>query len=156
VGAQASLAAVRGHPARIFSGFRNVMTQTTRILIVTDRDEQQDATHRALARQDFEAVAAQDFTAAYTSLLDSIFDMIVIESTQSPRDCVEFIKRVRATPRLTGILILIVAEWGTGEPTLALSAGADAYEPTETKPIDPNRLVTSIERLLHRQVAAAN
>ncbi len=88
--------------------------------------------------------------------LNSKFDLIVIESTQPARDSIEFIKRVRATPQLAGILILIMAEWGTGEPTLALSAGADAYEPTETKPIDPNRLVTSIERLLHRQVAAAN
>src|SRR5258706_13422229 len=132
------------------------MTKATRILIVTDRDDQQDATHRALARQDFEAVAAQDFTAAYTRLLNSKFDLIGIESTQPARDSIEFIKRVRATPRLTGILILIVAERGAGETTLALSAGADAYEPTETEPIDPTRLVTSIERLLHRQVAAAN
>jgi len=156
VGAQGSLPAVRGHPARIFPGFRNEMTQATRILIVTDRDDQQGATHQALARSDFETVADPNFAEAYTRLLKSKFDLIVIESTQPARDSIEFIKRVRATQQLAGILILIMAEWGTGEPTLALSAGADAYEPTETKPIDQNRLVTSIERLLHRQVAAAN
>jgi DNA-binding response OmpR family regulator len=132
------------------------MTQATRILIVTDRDDQRGATHQALARPDFETVDAPSLAEAYTRLLNSKFELIVIESTQPGRDSVEFIKRVRATPQLTGILILIMAEWGTGEPTLALSAGADAYEPHETKPIDPNRLVTSIERLLHRQVAAAN
>jgi len=135
---------------------RNEMTQAARILIVTDRDDQQGATHQALARSDFETVADPNFAEAYTRLLNSKFDLIVIESTQPARDSIEFIKRVRATQQLAGILILIMAEWGTGEPTLALSAGADAYEPTETKPIDPNRLVTSIERLLHRQVAAAN
>ncbi len=112
--------------------------------------------HQALARPDFETVDAPNFTEAYTRLLDSIFDLIVIESTDPPSGSIEFIKRVRATQQLAGILILILAEWGTGEPILALSAGADAYEPNETKPVDPNRLVTSIERLLHRQVAAAN
>jgi DNA-binding response OmpR family regulator len=132
------------------------MTQATRILIVADRDDQLGATHQALARPDFETVDAPSFAEAYTRLLNSKFELIVIESTQPARHSIEFIKRVRATPQLTGILILIMAEWGTGAPTLALSAGADAYEPKEAKPIDPNRLVTSIERLLHRQVAAAN
>ena len=132
------------------------MTQATRILIVTDRDDQQGATHQALARPDFETVAAPNFTEAYARLLASRFEVVVVKGAEAAPESIEFIKRVRATQQLAGILILILAEWGTGEPTLALSAGADAYEPNETKPIDPNRLVTSIERLLHRQVAAAN
>jgi DNA-binding response OmpR family regulator len=132
------------------------MTQVTRILLVTGRADQESPTHQALARPDFETVAASDFTEAYAQLLDSIFDLIVIESTERSASSIEFIRRVRATQQLAGILILMLAEWGTGEPTLALSAGADAYEPNETKPINSNRLVTSIERLLHRQVAAAN
>ena len=49
----------------------------------------------------------------------------------------------------------IMAEWGTGEPTLALSAGADAYEPVGAR-IGSSRLITAIERLLSRQAAAAN
>lgn|SRR6266481_9130791 len=132
------------------------MTQITRILLVTGRAGQEGPTHQALASPDFETVAASDFTEAYARLLDSIFDLIVIESTEPPASSIEFIRRVRATQQLAGILILILAEWGTGEPTLALSAGADAYEPNETKQTNPHRLVTSIERLLHRQVAAAN
>ena len=132
---------------------RNDMAQATRILIVTARDGRRTATHQALARPDFETINAQDFTEAYARLLDSHFDLIVIESARPALGGIEFIKRVRATPQLTGILILIMAEWGTGEPTLALSAGADAYEP---KPFDASRLITSIERLLSRQVAAAN
>jgi len=125
-------------------------------LIVATDDDERAAMRQALERRDFEIVDAADFTRAYALLLESQFDLIVIQSAGSPRDGIEFIKRVRATPRLTGILILVIAEWGTGEPTLALSAGADAYEPNEPKPIDPSRLHTSIERLLSRQVAAAN
>ena len=132
------------------------MTQSTRILIVTDRDDHRSALRRVIERQDFEIVDVPGFTEAYACLLDAHFDLIVIESAGPALAGVEFIKRVRAQPQLTGILILVLAEWGTGEPTLALAAGADAYEPNGAKRIDPRRLTTSIERLLGRQVAAPN
>ena len=131
------------------------MNQPTRILIVADRADQTGATRRALARANFEISEAANFTEAYEQLLDSIFEVIVIETAAPARAGIEFISRVRAAPQLAGILILILADWGTGEPTLALSAGADAFEPDEGKTIDPSRLITSIERLLSRQVAAA-
>ncbi len=131
-------------------------TMTRRILIVATDDDERAVMRQALEPRDLEIVDALDFTRAYAVLLESQFDLIVIQSAGSPRDGIELIKRVRATPQLTGILILVIAEWGTGEPTLALSAGADAYEPNEPKPIDPNRLHTSIERLLNPQVATAN
>jgi DNA-binding response OmpR family regulator len=155
--------AVRGHLARFLAarcrGYRDAMYQPTRILLVADRPEQTDATQQALAQEHFEIVAAPNFSEAYDRLLDSIFDLIVIETGEPARTSIEFIRRVRAAPQLAGILILVVAEWGTGAPTLALSAGADAYEPTgpnEGKPISSIRLITSIERLLSREVAAAN
>jgi DNA-binding response OmpR family regulator len=132
------------------------MTQTTRILIVTARDDQGTTTRQALALHDFEIVDAPGYSAAHALLLDSQFDLIVIESDGVARDSIEFIKRVRATPQLAGILILIMAEWGTGEPTLALAAGADAFEPIDARRFDPSRLISSIERLLGRQEAAAN
>jgi DNA-binding response OmpR family regulator len=132
------------------------MTQTTRILIVTARDDQRTPTRQALALQDFEIVDAPEYAEAYTRLLNSQFDLIVIESDGVARDSIEFIKRVRATPQLAGILILIMAEWGTGEPTLALAAGADAFEPIDARPFDPSRLISCIERLLGHQEAAAN
>jgi DNA-binding response OmpR family regulator len=132
------------------------MTRPTRILIAAADDDERAAMRQALERRDFEIVDAADFTRAYALLLESQFDLVVIDTAGPPQDGFEFIKRVRATARLTGILILVIAEWGTGEPTLALSAGADAYEPKGPKAIDPDRLHTSIERLLSRQVAAAN
>lgn len=130
------------------------MTRPIRILVAAT--DEQAAMRQALERRDFAIVDAADFTRAYALLVESQVDLIVIQSAGQPQDGTEFIRRVRATPRLTGILILVIAEWGTGHPTLALSAGADAYEPNQAKPIDPSRLITSIERLLSRQVAAAN
>jgi DNA-binding response OmpR family regulator len=130
---------------------------TRRILIAAADDDERAAMRQALEPRDFEIVDAADFTRAFAFLLESQFDLIVIQSAGPPRDGIEFVKRIRATPRLTGILILVIAEWGTGHPTLALSAGADAYEAANgSNPVDLDCLRTSIERLLSRQVAAAN
>jgi CheY-like chemotaxis protein len=130
------------------------MEQSRRILIVSD------SAHLIFARAPleqggFEVTIAKDRDRAFETLLESPFDVVVTGSGRAANS-IEFIKRVRATPQLTGILILIIAEWGSGEPTLALAAGADAYEPNHAKPIDPSRLITSIERLLHPRVAEAN
>ncbi len=132
------------------------MTRPTRILIAAPDDDERGAMRQALER-DFEIVDAADFTEGYALLLESPFDLVVTRSAGPRQDGIEFIKRVRANGRLTGILILVIAEWGTGEPTLALSAGADAFEATNgPNPVDVDHLQTSIERLLSQQAAAAN
>jgi DNA-binding response OmpR family regulator len=131
------------------------MAHFPRILIVAPDDDQRAAITKALAR-DFELTDAADFSRASAVLLESPFRLIVIKSAGSIEEEVAFIKSVRAAEQLAGILILVLAEWGTGEPTLALSAGADDFEPDGPGPTDAVRLHTSIERLLGRQVAAAN
>jgi DNA-binding response OmpR family regulator len=131
------------------------MAHSPRILVVAPNDDERGAISKALAR-DFEIVGAADFTRADALLTKSHFGVIVIKGAGSPDEGIDFIKRVRADERLAGILILVLAEWGTGFPTLALSAGADAFEPDGPGPIGVDRLHTSIERLLGRQAAAAN
>jgi len=128
------------------------MVESQRILIVSDSSEFPRA---ALEERGFAVTISKDCDIAFEDLFEARFDLVVVDFSPA-RDGIEFIKRVRATPQLTGILILIMAEWGTGEPTLALAAGADVYEPVAAKSIDSSRLITSIERLLGRQVAAAN
>lgn len=130
------------------------MTKSQRILIVGG-DAHLSFARPALEQRGFAVAIAKDCDTAFETLLGSSFDLVVADSGRAGNS-IEFIKRIRATPQLTAILILIAAEWGTGDPTLALRAGADAYEPSEARPFDPSRLVRSIERLLNRQVAAAN
>ena len=127
------------------------MSESKRILIVSNNA---DFPRAELEQHHLELKIANDCATAFDVLLGAPFDLVVVDFARA-REGIEFIKRVRNTPQLTGILILIMADWGTGEPTLALSAGADAFEPDEGKTIDPNRLITSIERLLSRQAAAA-
>src|SRR5690349_8525455 len=108
------------------------MTRPARILLVAADDDERRKVHRALQQNSLEVVSAPDYRQAYAELLDSHFDLILTECAP-PAEGVEFIKRVRATSQLADILILVVAEWGTGEAALALSQGADGYEP---KPFD--------------------
>ncbi len=128
------------------------MSESQRILIVSDNADFPSA---AFEQRGFAVASANNCDTAFAKLLEAPFDLLIVDFAPAPGG-IEFIRRVRATPQLTGILILVMAEWGTGEPTLALSAGADAYEPNETTSIDPSRLIPSIERLLSRQAAAAN
>ena len=123
-----------------------MVVEPQRILIVSD-EAPSSVVRGAFEARGFLVTSAGDHRTAYTSLLESPFDLVVIDLAQP--DCgAEFVGRVRATPRLSKTFVLTLAKWGTGQATLALSQGADAYE---SKPIDATRLVSAVERLLHRK-----
>jgi DNA-binding response OmpR family regulator len=126
------------------------VSRSQRILIVTD-DAQFELMRGALEERGFAVTAAPDYESAYRRLLEARFDLVVIDLVEAV-DGVEFIKRVRATSDLTQSLLLVIAEWGTGSAALALTQGADAYEP---KPIEAARLVDSAERLLGTKALSA-
>lgn len=104
-----------------------------------------------LEERRYEVESQSDYDAAHHRLTDSEFDLVVIDLTDALVG-IEFIKQVRAMTKLTQTLLLVLVEWGTGAATLALSQGADAYEP---KPLDTSRLLASVERLLGGRIALA-
>lgn len=126
------------------------MVHSPRIMIVSD-DAQFDFMRAAVEARGFEVTVAHDHESAHRRLLESRFDLVVIDIAERSRD-IEFIQRLRVTPKLSKIFVLALGEWGTGQPTLALSQGADAYEP---KPANAERLIASVERMLRRQLAVA-
>ena len=131
------------------------MFRLQRILILSDEAPSR-VIRGALEERGFSVTNASNRHTAYASLLESPFDLVVVDLAQ-PDNGAEFVGRLRATPKLSETFVLTLAEWGTGQPTLALSQGADAYEP---KPIDATRLVSAVERLLFqakaKTAAAAN
>jgi DNA-binding response OmpR family regulator len=126
------------------------MVDSQRILIVS-ADVQFEFMRDAVAAGGFEVMLAHDHDSAFRRLSESPFDLVVIDLAQASRD-IKFIQRLRVTPKLSKTLVLALGEWGTGGPTFALSQGADAYEP---KPVNAERLVASVERLLRRHLAVA-
>src|SRR5256885_4486562 len=116
-----------------------------RILIVSN--EALSASVRdALEQRGFIVTVAADSERADGELARSLVALVIVVADGI--NGVELIKRIRATPTLKRALILVVAAWGAGAATLALSQGADAYEP---RPLEANRLLASVERLLLRQ-----
>jgi DNA-binding response OmpR family regulator len=114
-----------------------------RILIVSD--EQQNASMReSLAQDGFSVTVADDDQDGYGQLLESSFDLVIVNLSDSMTGR-RLVKQIRANPQLRGLLILTVAEWGTGQPTMALTEGADGFEPS---PVDSRRLMAAVTRLL--------
>jgi DNA-binding response OmpR family regulator len=126
------------------------MAHALRILIVSD-DVQYDFMRAAIAARGFEVTVVHDHESAHQRLVESPYDLVVIDLANASRDSA-FIQRLRGTPKISKIFVLALGEWGTGQPTLALSQGADAYEP---RPVNPERLIASVERMLRRRLAVA-
>jgi DNA-binding response OmpR family regulator len=124
------------------------MPDSKKILIVSDHPED-EFTRARLEQRGFGVESEQDFANAYRRLDASAFDLVIVDATLATSG-VEFVKRLRATPKLNKIFVLTIADWGTGQATLALTAGADAYEP---KQLSPERLIAAVERLLRQRVA---
>jgi DNA-binding response OmpR family regulator len=131
------------------------MPQSPRILIarilIVSADAQFEFMRAAVEAYGFEVTVAHNHESAYRCLLESSFDLVVIDVAQAPRD-IEFIQRLRVTPKLSKTFVLALGEWGTGQPTVALAQGADAYEP---KPVNTERLIAAVERMLHPELVVA-
>ena len=116
---------------------------TQRILIITD-DEQSHSLRQALELKGFDVTVTQEADDGHRQLIGSHFDMVILDLARAITG-VGLIKRIRSNPELNRLLVLTIAEWGTGQPTLALTQGADAFEP---KPIKATELVGAVEKLL--------
>jgi CheY-like chemotaxis protein len=127
------------------------MTTTRRVLFVAQKVPD-EVTRRTLENRGFAPTFAKDWQKAWSQLAESRFSLVVADLGRH-EDAISFIKRVRETESTRTLPVLVLGEWGTGGPTLALSQGADAYERT---PIQVERLVTSIERLLTERAVAAS
>lgn len=123
---------------------------TRRILFVGGPDFDGDL-RRRLEQKGLLVSAAGNLENAADLLTGSRIDLVIVDLDNNA-DGLDFIKRIRKMPVLAGTSVLAVGQWGTGRATLALSSGADAYEPA---PLDSERLVDAIERILNKRAAAA-
>ena len=121
------------------------MSEAKRILVVEDDDVARELMRRTLARRVYEVTTAENGVEGYDLALSLRPDLIVTDIHMPAADGAHLVRRVRDTPELLVTPILVTTGYGTGSATLTLSQGADAYEP---KPIDPESLLRSVERLL--------
>ena len=106
-----------------------------------------------LRDDDFEVCAIQSTANDFAQLTAAAPDLLVLDYSHA-EEAMDLVRRVGETSELNKTLLLVVAEWGSGQAALGLSHGADAFEP---KPIDATRLIATVNRLLRpRLVMAAN
>jgi len=102
-----------------------------------------------LEQNGFAVSRVKDSKPAIARLNDSHIDLVIVNLNET-KDGARLIKQLREVLGTKATRLLAVADWGTGLPTVALAAGADAYEPA---PIDPERLVDAVKRVLHKRTA---
>ena len=124
------------------------MPHSQQILILSD-GAPEEFPCGAFEQRGFGVTLAHDAEKAYGQLLGSAFDLVIVD-VASAQTGVDFVKRLRATPKLSRTFVLTIAAWGTGQATVALTEGADAFE---AKPLTPDRLIGAVERLLRQRVA---
>lgn len=102
-----------------------------------------------LEQNGFSVSAVTESAPAIDVLTGSFVDLVIVQLDGRGQGT-DLIKQVREVLGTKATGVLAVAEWGSGLPTVALAAGADAYEPA---PIDPERLIDAVNRVLHKRAA---
>jgi len=114
-----------------------------RILIVA-AEQQNGRMRELLTQQGFVVTIFDDANAAYDELLRSEFNLVIVNLSHLTEGQ-DLIKRIRAKAEPGPISILAIGEWGSGQPTMALIQGADAFEPA---PVDDERLLAAVAKLM--------
>lgn len=121
-----------------------------RILIISD-DRTSESLRRALDGRGFDVKLTDDANDGYRQIRDATFDLVLV-NLDSAITGAGLIKRIRSNSNLDEMRIMTVAEWGTGQATMALAQGVDSFEP---KPVEAGRLVEAVERLLQSRAVTA-
>jgi DNA-binding response OmpR family regulator len=118
-------------------------------ILFVSRELPDDQTRRLLEDRGFQASGVEESVAISQSVGQTGFAAVVVDLRVGP-EALRFIRSARDNELTKLLPLLAVGEWGSGEPTLALSFGADAYEPT---PIDAGRLLAAVEGLVSPGIA---
>jgi CheY-like chemotaxis protein len=123
------------------------MNQGKRILVIEDDDETRELMRLALERRGFLVLTAEDGLKGYEQAVSAQPDLIITDISMPVADGVHVVRRVRDTPSIADVPIIVTTGFGTGNATYSLSQGATAYEP---KPVDPESFLSTVERLLEQ------
>jgi CheY-like chemotaxis protein len=126
--------------------------QAARIMVVDDSATIRDLIALNLSLEGYDVVTAEDGEECLRQLADVLEgrsplpQLLMLDVVMPGLDGVELTARLKATPAVQHIPILIVsASAQRRDFELAQGAGADGYL---TKPFDPDELLAEVERLL--------
>jgi len=121
------------------------MKTTKTILVIEDDEIQRELMSMTLKRRGYSVSTAENGIEGYDQAISIPPDLIVTDINMPGADGIHVVRRVRDTPELAATRILVTTGYGTGMAAFSMAEGADGYEP---KPLNPDSLLASVERLL--------
>jgi len=122
------------------------------ILIVEDNEMNRDMLARRLTRRGYDVLVAADGQQAVTVARESRPDLVLMDMGLPVVDGWEATRRIKNDVDLSTIpVVALTAHAMAGDEQRAYDAGCDAFD---TKPVDLDRLLGTIESLLARRGAA--
>jgi two-component system, cell cycle response regulator DivK len=119
---------------------------TKRILVVEDEEDNRQILRDLLATSGYEMVEAKDGGQALAAVDQHRPDLILMDIQLPIMDGYEATRRIRANPANKRIPIIAVTSYAlSGNESIALAAGCDAYVP---KPYSPRELLAKIREFL--------
>jgi CheY-like chemotaxis protein len=118
----------------------------TKILLVEDNEMNRDMLSRRLTRRGFEVIFAVNGQEGVDLAVSERPDIILMDLSLPVLDGWEATRRVKADDATRSVPIIgLTAHAMSGEREKAIEAGCDDYD---TKPVEIERLIGKIERLL--------
>jgi two-component system cell cycle response regulator DivK len=117
-----------------------------KVLLVEDNELNRDMLSRRLARRGYDVVFAVDGQQGLEMARSEKPDIILMDMSLPVMDGWEATRRVKADDAIGNVpVIALTAHTMSGDREKALEAGCDDYD---TKPVELDRLIEKIERLL--------
>src|SRR5580704_11289855 len=117
-----------------------------KILLVEDNEMNRDMLSRRLIRNGYEVVIAIDGQQGVDMALSQRPDIILMDMSLPVIDGWEATRRVKSDDATRGVPVIgLTAHAMSGDRERAIEAGCDDYD---TKPVELDRLIGKIERLL--------
>jgi two-component system, cell cycle response regulator DivK len=118
----------------------------TKVLLVEDNEMNRDMLSRRLIRRGFEVIFAVDGKEGIDAARREKPDIILMDLSLPVMDGWEATRRVKSDDATRGVpVIALTARAMIGDREKAIEAGCDDYD---TKPVEFDRLIGKIERLL--------
>ena len=118
----------------------------TRVLLVEDNEMNRDMLSRRLMRRGFEVIFAVDGQQGVDLARSERPDIILMDMSLPVLDGWEATRRVKADNATRSVPVIgLTAHAMSGDRERAIEAGCDDYD---TKPVELDRLIGKIERLL--------
>jgi CheY-like chemotaxis protein len=115
------------------------------VLVVEDDDVTRELMRMVLERRGYSTTTAENGILGYDQAVSLHPDLIITDISMPGADGVHLVRRIRDTPAIADVPILVTTGYGSGSATFALAQGATAYEP---KPLDPESFLSTVKRLL--------